>query len=675
MRPTPDADADGIAGISVKLVIGHSVPDYDPALMHKQAPLPASDLGGQPDYFYYSPYLPGTFGSLGSVELSLSVQAQTIGDFPDPGPVITVTPNPPVIPFPQPPALFADGPGSVIAVTLQSIGLNDDDILLDGLGGNFVDPGDLQKVLNALDDFAGGLQGFEIPDMPQMDEWMPFVEAVFDQLGSAPLQVSMGHVSAEIHVFRAEDASGTIVNGEMLDEAPSWQDMLPLFMRSDDDKASADEADNGDAEEGDTVIRTTSGMDGETEISYPVQHDFSRDFPGREASEAAGSGHHVVTGANSAINDIAVASQWIDASLIVVQGDVAKLQAISQVNLLVEHDSIEGEAVVQDSTGMNIAEILQTSVPAGGSAAAEDLAAPGNWHLFRIEATLYQVNWVKQVTYVTDFDRVEVTYSAQMTMLVMGANETSNSSILNELGHRFDVIFVAGDMIDATIISQTNVLYDSDAVTGVNGDPSGAGISLGDNLLFNSATIDMRGVDSFAPMTENVAQAARDLSAGTNTLAQNLGDQSMLAGRDHVLALQIEGDLVRVNIFEQENIIGDADQLRLDMEHLQAELAAEASLVAGSNLLVNAATVTEYGVDSTIMAGGHIYDDALIHQAEWFDNDAAAEGVRMAELTTDAVAAFLNDEAARIEDHAESIMAAHDYDSVASMDVMQSVLA
>ena len=118
--------------------------------------------------------------------------------------------------------------------------------------------------------------------------------------------------------------------------------------------------------------------------------------------------------------------------------------------------------------------------------------------------------------------------------------------------------------------------------------------------------------------------------------------------RVHLRVLQIDGDLIKLNLFEQENIIGDADQMRLDMQRMQEGFAAQAQIVTGSNALINIATVTESGVDSIIMAGGTVYDDALIHQADWFDTDAPADGVLMAGLTNDAVAAFPCESADRL---------------------------
>jgi hypothetical protein len=238
------------------------------------------------------------------------------------------------------------------------------------------------------------------------------------------------------------------------------------------------------------------------------------------------------------------------------------------------------------------------------------------------------------------------------------------------------VMFVSGDMIDATIISQKNVLFDSDSVTtGSEGLATAPRLSMSDNLLYNKAAIKTVGVDSFAQMSKNFADAAEDLAAGRDTHMRDLTKDQLFAGQETLRALQIDGDLVKINLFEQENIVGDADQLRLDMQRMRDEFGDHVKLVSGSNALVNLASITESGIDSTIMAGGKIYDDALIHQAEWFDTDAPAGGVQMAGLTKEAIAAFLTDDYAKIDHASEGIVPTGSYDHGSNLDVMQSVLA
>lgn len=674
LKKQAEAEDIPLPGISPMLIIGETLKDYDPGLSYKPlAPL-MKDQPNSPVYPYDPVQAPLIPASIVGDDVDVSVKVT--------GGSATVT----IIIITEPPApWFADGPGSVVSVTLQFVGLTDDDTLLDGLGTEFVSIPLLHAALDRIDASAEALKGFDLPEMPEMTGWMGFVKAVLTQFdapddGTAKIFDSG---SVEVHVLRGDDVyTGVIVNGTTGQEAPELSDLLPAYLRP-DEEASPDVVSSGagaggvSASDGETILRSSTGVGAKSETSSPSSHDFSRDFEGRGGPDDRPDGDLVVAGANSAINEIGIGSQWIDASVIVVRGDVAKVNAISQVNVLVEHDSIDGAPVIQQSAGYNIAEIFRTSSKPGDAPKVDSDVLPSGVQMFRIEADLYQINWIKQVTYVTDFDRAEVTFTAQMTFLGLGENEIVNSAILNEFGYRFDLMFVSGNMVDATIISQKNVLFDSDSVTTgtTNGSGTAGNISLADNLLYNMASINTTGIDSYAKMSDAFANAADDLAKGASKLADELTQDKLFAGQEMLRALQIDGDLVKINVFEQENIVGDADQLRLELQQMRDEFAAEVRLVAGSNALVNVAKVNEYGVDSTIMAGGTVYDDALIHQAEWFDNDAPADGVKMAGLTNDAVAAFLTEELAKIEGLSDSIVPTANHDSASSLDVMQSVLA
>ena len=107
--------------------------------------------------------------------------------------------------------------------------------------------------------------------------------------------------------------------------------------------------------------------------------------------------------------------------------------------------------------------------------------------------------------------------------------------------------------------------------------------------------------------------------------------------------LFIDGDYTTVNWIEQTNILGDSDQVYLAMEGIQAATGAEVNVVSGSNAVINMASIQEYGVESTVMVGGQVYDDALLYQAELIDTDADPLGVNMPALASEAVA-FLADD-------------------------------
>ncbi len=174
-------------------------------------------------------------------------------------------------------------------------------------------------------------------------------------------------------------------------------------------------------------------------------------------------------------------------------------------------------------------------------------------------------------------------------------------------------------------------------------------------------------------MTERFAAEADRLAEGAETLSREIAQDAIFAGREALRALHIDGDLVKINLFEQTNIVGDADQIRMAMEALQEDLEAEMQVIAGSNALLNLASVTEHGVDTKIMAGGKVYDDALIYQAEFIDTGALPTGVAMTGLAGEAVA-FLADGMLEAAPVADEIVPTSESEFAGHADVMQTAL-
>jgi hypothetical protein len=99
-------------------------------------------------------------------------------------------------------------------------------------------------------------------------------------------------------------------------------------------------------------------------------------------------------------------------------------------------------------------------------------------------------------------------------------------------------------------------------------------------------------------------------------------------------------------------------------------------VIAGSNLLANTATIHDGGLDSVVMAGGDIYTDALIHQAELVSPDASPTGVAQAAqpaLASEAVV-FLADGMIDAPGVAEANLAPAAMDG-GGVDLMQTMLS
>ena len=106
----------------------------------------------------------------------------------------------------------------------------------------------------------------------------------------------------------------------------------------------------------------------------------------------------------------------------------------------------------------------------------------------------------------------------------------------------------------------------------------------------------------------------------------------------------VQANLTQLNLIDQVNYLGDQDQVHMALDAVATMIGGTAvSVSTGANALMNAATIMTAGLDSKIMAGGAVYDDALLYQAELIDTDAAPNGVSVKALASEAVA-FLADD-------------------------------
>lgn len=549
-------------------------------------------------------------------------------------------------------------PGSMVTVTVQTLHLSDNDVLDFGHGHGhvFASPAQLTAQLTGLTEVARGLtlglaelmQPGQIPGADQMALLLAQADALDE--GAAPGRAQ----TTELTVLSGADAlGGPIINGVAADEMPDIRASLPRALQREDE----DEDGDSDGTDGDTPPRTGGDEDGDNPF-------------------AVDPGHHVNTGANLVANETYLASDWIDAPVISVMGDVVRLDVISQVNVLVDHDS-PGLAGVDNlpSRAVNAARIETTSsAPADTAGSDDDPDFPDAWQVVRLDGDVFSLNWSSSHNFVTDFDRAEVEFSGSNTFIELGGNMLGNFSSLMALGFHYDLIIVGGRMITMNLIEQVNVLLDNDSVTGTLSPVTG--LSGGDNYLLNHASISTTGIDTILTMPESFRDAGEDLASGATTIPASLAGDALFAGNSALTVLYISGDLVNVNAVTQHNYVGDADQVYLALAEFIANAGDDITVTTGSNALVNDARITDAGIDSTVLAGSDIYTDALIHQAGLIDTDAAPAGVAMPGLTNEAVAAFLAsdmiDPPAGADD---ALPMPHAVTDGGGLDVMHSVLA
>lgn len=545
------------------------------------------------------------------------------GELPGPGPGQTI-----YIPFvPLPP--------SVVTVTLQSADLNDNDTLGDIASAGFVVPVFLTAQLKALIDIAEALQPWVPQDLVEaVQSGAAATVAYIQALQDAPV------VDATLQTFlTGDDAVKVVVNGEVVQDIPDLTEMLPEFIANKRGEAEQDDTDAG--------LVPANDADGTGDL-FDTQTGYHETF--------ANSAHNVVAGANETHNLAAIKTSWIDAPVIAVAGDVVELNAISQLNVLSDLDDVDGLAKANDayqSQTVNAARI-DTGTPvedffappvAGGSLGAGLFGAPSvpiAWNIERIEGDVVVSNIVEQHSFVTDHDRLDLTFTANSTMIVTGENQVANSLSVQEFASGYDLIAIGGSMITTNMIEQTNVLLDDDSFVG--GGLGAASISSNDNLLVNVAEITKQAHDKQAEMTAELNEALADLAKGVDDLSAEVIKSDLFEGNETLRALYIEGDLIQMNVVDQVNYLGDADQIQMKVDSMMSVVDdMPVAITAGSNLLTNTASIEQLGTDSVVMANGSHYSDALLVQAELIDTDANPLGVSISELASEAVA-FLADD-------------------------------
>ncbi len=240
----------------------------------------------------------------------------------------------------------------------------------------------------------------------------------------------------------------------------------------------------------------------------------------------------------------------------------------------------------------------------GVSAPVHGGAFPDRWNVVDVKGDVISVNWVKQYTFATDFDRAEIQISGADTYIGLGENVVTNVTSILEFGYDYDLILVGGDMITMNVISQINVLLDRDTITGPV--PPGADLSASDDLQMNRAEIEATSTDTVIAMKDSFRSALDDLANGVRDLAQDVVHDARFAGEKFLSVLRIEGNLTRLNLVEQIDVLrGFRSARSCDAEPRRAG-RRRISVVAGSNAQLNAARIVEAGQDWPSWSGGRL---------------------------------------------------------------------
>ncbi|MDS9467686.1 hypothetical protein RGQ15_08895 [Paracoccus sp. MBLB3053] len=606
------------------------LPDSDPGLAYRSQGRSMGEVHQDADYVFLDPGrgpLPRASYSTGPRGNEAETGPNDQGLF---APSVDFTPEvTPVVPVSNPGVPLLGGqpgpwdwdwtlppPGSVATYIVQQSILHDGDLLLPAPG---VLPPEFDGKLGDLYVQASQLGVTLDLALPQNED--AFLEMARAFARSHPPENQPD--GAEVSTFQGAAVKGQILNGQAVEVAPQLEKLLPAYR---------------------------------AEILADEGHD--------NAAQ-----HELVVGNNMLLNEAHINTAWIAAPVLYASQGIYSYGVVSQVNVWSDIDHIAGPNPVQAATNaVNYASFSSLSNPAPHLVAGAG-DAPQYWVTATLEGSLVSFNWIDQYNLISDDDITSVTFHANETLMLIGENGALNSVSLAELGYQFDLIIIDGYIINLNSIQQTNILLDDDNI--VLQAKSGE-ISSSDNLLMNSATITTIGETSFAGTNAGIASVIDSSPDGQFVLPPEVLADPNFAGLQVVRVLHIQGDLVSVNVIRQTNVLGDSDQV----DAMAADLLdsdGDIRVVAGSNVLANTASITEYGVDATLYSSGEYYTDALLHQAELVSEplNLTTEGAPV--LASEAVL-FLAE--GMIGDHdADRTTPVHHDDAAVPSDIMETVLA
>ncbi len=564
------------------------IPDIPYAPPSSTVPALASD----PDGAFAQPAVKAAFFGQSSDGFGMGYQMAAPG-----GPAqLPEFPGFPEIRFhpPSDPEWTLPAPGSVAVVVIQHTRLSDDDQLNpEDMQGGVIEMRLIAERLEGLADQATQL-GVALPVALPADEPAFRLIAESFRAAEAPDQTAAG---AQIHIRHGDEVEGRYQDGAAVDARPDIDTLMPAYHR----EKAAEARSEAEAE-------AAAAAEAQLEEG-PVSAgpSFATGAPAEE-----GPAHELVAGANMLVNQVAITSAAIAAPVIAVAAGIYSYNIISQTNVWSDMDSIMGgQSDASPTQALNHAGYASFSNPAPVYGTGD--AAPQYWVTATLEGSLISMNWIEQFNLMSDSDIAAITLQADQTLMLMGENGALNQVSLYELGSSYDLIIIDGQIINLNAVLQTNVMLDDDVI--MVSDGQGAMIRAGDNLLVNDASIVQVGGSEIAAPTQDIDSLLSSAAEGEVTLPQSVLDDPAFEGLEVVRVLHIKGDLVSANFVRQTNVLGDSDQIQIYRDELLAS-GGEVDVVTGSNVLVNAASIAEFGVDATIYSGGEVYSDALLYQAE-----------------------------------------------------------
>lgn len=586
--------------------------------------------------------------------------------------------TPPEIPAPHGPDIFYPGfnvphvpfassgivlpaivpPGSLPIIVSQDIRLSDADYVGAGGSGLKFTPAPADDVqMNMLQTAAADLSPIDDLALPGTPEDIgTLVTTAVARLDGFTAD---GHGDAEVVVVKDGVIEGTFVNGvEVQDgDAPQLEDYAD-FLKDEED----------------------GGPDKLDFSASPNSSDFMAGWGDGSIAPSV----ELESGGNTVVNSAVITNDWASSGVIAAVGDHVELNAVIQINIVSDTDSVgaslNGWRVGPDNIDetFNIAAFQRIDPEAEAANAGHAPAGfPSYYVVTEISGDLIMLNWIDQYAFMMDGDVCILSSSGVKTVVSTGDNTAVNDVSLGELGYYYDLIIVGGNIYDANIIQQLNLLIDNDHLGAVSGfeTTGGGALSTAGNLLWNEAAIVNIGQGND---DENLPgfykKAADNLAAGKDDLPNQVLHDSAFAGIGVLRVLYISGDIYNLQFIKQTTVLGDSDQVAVAMNELAAQPDAQWTVTTGSNELVNFAGIVDVDGTTKTYVGGESYSDEVLIQAELVSSDPNL-GAQDPDVLVNEAVAFLDD---GTEDTGPDPHADHAVPLPAdsgTVDVMQNMLA
>ncbi len=547
------------------------------------------------------------------------------------GPALILVPSAPPIPV-------AGVPGSILTVTVQVARLHDNDIVGSGA---FRDAAVHAADLAALASVAAGLHappGLGPAQIPTIETALTLHAAMQGFAASAPN-------GGETFTWLGTSVPQKIVNGGHVEDVPDWKDLLPRYHQETDEAPRLED------------------------WELPPTHRPNPDGP---------EGHAIVAGGNLLANEASIALSYVDAPLIAVGGTWISLGIVSQVALVSNHDeglTIGDEGATAVYQIVEVENVAKTASWTIAGMSGPD-APPMRLSVEIVEGDLLVSNYIEQIIELFDNDAFGMSITGANSPWILGANLVVNATSLVTAGFGYDLILIGGNFISIDTIHQTLVLLDddridageagetpvtaglhtdaalaiegrADASEGISGNIDRPGPVEGetsakestadpapDNLLVNKALLKTVGIDTAADLPGSLAGILAHPTDDLAALREKLLNDPALAGLEQARVLKINGDLILSNTIKQTIFAADRDDILVI-----GGAPPGLDIVAGQNAMLNAASISLWGVDSKVMTQNEVYSDLLIHQARLVDEPA----VRDTGFIPEAIAFLMDD--------------------------------